>query len=162
MSDKKRKGSSAAEKANERQTHDGGDDNTNDKDTNKFNQAHNRVVWFDLPAVDLERAATFYRAVLNIKVDVVTMDPAHSMAVFEHGQGNGGALVLRPDEVARRDTGPLLYLNAEGRIRDAVKQAAAHGGKVIEDVASLGPHGYRAIVRDSEGNRVALHSQVDK
>jgi predicted enzyme related to lactoylglutathione lyase len=154
MSEKKRKSKS--------DTTDGGDKEEHPTEKDKFNQLHNRVVWFDLPASDLERAAEFYRAMLNIKVDVVSMGPEHSMAVFEHGQGNGGALVLRPDEVARRDTGPLLYLNAEGRIRDAVKQASAHGGKVIEDVASLGPHGFRAIVRDSEGNRVGLHSTIDK
>jgi predicted enzyme related to lactoylglutathione lyase len=35
------------------------------------------IVWFGstLPASDLERAAEFYRAMLNIKVDVVTMGP---------------------------------------------------------------------------------------
>lgn len=152
MSEKKRK-SATSKKAEEHHDED---------EKGKMNQEHNRVVWFDLPASDLERAAAFYRAVLNIKVDVVSMGPEHQMGVFEHGQGNGGALVLRPKEVARGDTGPLLYLNAEGRIRDAVKQATALGGKVIEDVASLGPHGFRAIVRDTEGNRVGLHSQVDK
>ena len=25
----------------------------------------------------------------------------------------------------------------------------------------IGPHGFRAIILDSEGNRIALHSEVD-
>ena len=55
----------------------------------------------------------------------------------------------------------LLYLNAEGRIRDAVGRAGALGGEVLEDTHPIGPHGFRAIVRDSEGNRIALHSSRD-
>ena len=34
-------------------------------------------------------------------------------------------------------------------------------GAIVEDVHSLGPHGFRALVRDSEGNRIALHSDTD-
>ena len=30
------------------------------------------------------------------------------------------------------------------------------GGQVVDDVHSIGPHGFRAIVLDSEGNRLAL------
>ena len=56
----------------------------------------------------------------------------------------------------------LLYLNVDGRIKDAVEQVSKLGGAVLEDVHSIGPHGFRAIVRDSEGNRVVLHSMTDE
>ena len=36
----------------------------------------------------------------------------------------------------------------------------AHGGNVIEEIHSIGPHGFRAIILDSEGNRMVLHSGV--
>jgi predicted enzyme related to lactoylglutathione lyase len=55
-----------------------------------------------------------------------------------------------------------VYFNANGRIKDAVDQAEKNGGKVIEPVHSIGPHGYRAILLDSEGNRIALHSVTDQ
>jgi len=29
-------------------------------------------------------------------------------------------------------------------------------------VKGIGPHGFRAIVLDSEGNRIGLHSNTDK
>ncbi len=32
------------------------------------------------------------------------------------------------------------------------------GGKVLEHKHPIGPHGFRAIVLDSEGNRIALYS----
>jgi predicted enzyme related to lactoylglutathione lyase len=60
------------------------------------------------------------------------------------------------------ETGLLVYLNAEGRLREALAQAVLCGGRVLEAIRSIGPHGYRAIVLDSEGNRIALHSQVDR
>ena len=57
--------------------------------------------------------------------------------------------------------GILVYMNVEGRIRDAVAQVEKLGGKVLEPTHPIGPHGFRAIVLDSEGNRIALHSSVD-
>jgi predicted enzyme related to lactoylglutathione lyase len=49
-----------------------------------------------------------------------------------------------------------------GRIRDALRQTEKHGGRVVKAIESIGPHGFRAIVLDSEGNRIALHSGSDK
>jgi predicted enzyme related to lactoylglutathione lyase len=122
-----------------------------------FNASHNRAVWFDIPVADLERAAAFYRAVLAVKVEVMTFGET-TFAVIEHGQGNGGCLVVAPNQISR-DGGVLIYLNANGRLREAVDLASQHGGSIIEPAQSIGPHGSRALVRDSEGNRIALHSQ---
>ena len=82
-------------------------------------------------------------------------------AVLEHGpQGNGGCLVPKANEVSA--TGILVYMNVDGRIRDAIKQAEKHGGRVVEKITGIGPHGFRAVILDSEGNRIALHSNTDK
>lgn len=40
-------------------------------------------------------------------------------------------------------------------------KVAPNGGKVTEPVHAIGPHGFRALMLDSEGNRIALHSSVD-
>lgn len=124
-----------------------------------FNTKHNRAVWFDIPVVRLERANTFYAAVLGCEVDPVSME-GFEFSVIEHDEGNGGCLVHKPGEISA-DKGVLLYLNVDGRIRDAVAKVKAHGGKIVEDVHSIGPHGFRAVVLDSEGNRLALHSESD-
>ena len=119
-----------------------------------------RAVWFDIPVANLERAAAFYRALLAIRVDIDTFGETSSGGL-EHGDAIGGCLVLAPGEIAP-DRGILLYLNVDGRIRDAVAQATGNGGQVVEPVHAIGPHGFRAIVRDSEGNRVARHSASDR
>lgn len=122
-----------------------------------LNASHNRAVWFDIPVADLERAAAFYRSVLAIKVEVMQFGDT-AFAVLDHDQGNGGCLVVAPDEITGK-SGVLVYLNANGRLREATDLASKHGGSIVEPPRAIGPHGSRAIVIDSEGNRIALHSQ---
>jgi hypothetical protein len=123
-----------------------------------YNTQHNRAVWFDIPVIDLERAASFYRAVLAIPMHREQVRGG-AFYVLAHAGGNGGCLVVSPSEV--NAGGVLLYLNVDGRIRDAVRQAEQRGGRVVEPVHPIGPHGFRAVVMDCEGNRVALHSQSE-
>lgn len=125
-----------------------------------LNQQHNRAVWIDIPVADLARANTFYAAMLGIEVNSEEFGDIR-FSVLEHGEGNGGCLVLHPEEITS-DKGILVYFNAHGRIRDAVAKAIEHGGQVVQEIHSIGPHGFRAILLDSEGNRIALHSQEDQ
>jgi len=117
----------------------------------------NRAVWFDVPVADLDRAIRFYAAVLAINVHREKFEQ-FDFAVLEHEQGNGGCLI--PDAGAVSRGGILVYFNTDGRIRDAVAEVEKHGGQVLKDTHAIGPHGYRAIVLDSEGNRIALHSST--
>ena len=124
-----------------------------------WNYQHNRAVWFDIPVADLDRAQVFYSAVLGVGVSKESFGET-SFGVIDHQDGNGGCLVISPNEVAA-DAGMLLYFNTDGRIRDALAQTEKHGGSIVEPLHSIGPHGFRAIVLDSEGNRIALHSRDD-
>jgi predicted enzyme related to lactoylglutathione lyase len=123
-----------------------------------YNSENNRAVWFDIPVADLDRAAQFYRAVLGVGITKESYGD-FSFCVIDHQDGNGGCLVLNKAEIAAG--GVLIYLNTDGRIRDAVAKVVPNGGSVIEDTHPIGPHGFRAVVLDSEGNRVAFHSRTD-
>ena len=124
-----------------------------------FNRDNNRAVWFDIPVANLSRACSFYGAVLAKKVEEMSFGDV-KFGLIEHDQGNGGCLVVKPEEISSTH-GLLLYLNVHDRIRDAVSKVASSGGSVVEDVHAIGPHGFRAIILDSEGNRLALHSEND-
>jgi uncharacterized protein len=124
-----------------------------------LNSKHNRVVWVDIPVADLDRSAKFYSEVLNIKVDQETFGD-FKFGILQHEEGNGGCLVLNKAEVTA-SSGILVYLNVHGRIKDAAAKVEKLGGKIVEPIHPIGPHGFRAIIIDSEGNRVALHSHVD-
>jgi predicted enzyme related to lactoylglutathione lyase len=52
----------------------------------------------------------------------------------------------------------MVYLNCNGRLDEAIAAAAVNGGTVTQPKHQIGPFGFRAIILDSEGNRVALHS----
>ncbi|MEO8497601.1 MAG: VOC family protein [Planctomycetota bacterium] len=124
-----------------------------------FNSKNNRAVWFDIPVADLDRATNFYAKVLAIGVSKEKFND-FEFSVLHHQDGNGGCLVPHPDLISSTG-GILVYLNANGRIRDAVAQVPEHGGKIVEEIHSIGPHGFRAVILDSEGNRVALHSETE-
>jgi predicted enzyme related to lactoylglutathione lyase len=127
-------------------------------DMGDFNAKHNRVVWLDIPVADLDRACTFYSAVLGCEVFIEEHEGTR-FAVLDHEDGNGGTLIVSPGQIG--DRGPLAYFNADGRIRHALQQVEVHGGAIDLPLQAIGPHGYRAIVTDSEGNRIALHSNAD-
>ncbi len=118
----------------------------------------NQVVWCDIPCVDLDRAIAFYSAVLGNTVDKHDMGTT-ALGVLPHeGNDVGGCLVVMPDMKPSTD-GPLLYFNCDGRLDAAVEAVTKHGGKIIHPPHSIGPHGFKAVVLDSEGNRIALHSR---
>jgi predicted enzyme related to lactoylglutathione lyase len=117
----------------------------------------NRVSWFDMPVVELERACEFYAAVLDCDIH---RDQATSgeIGVISHADGEiAGALFCKAGYPPSAE-GALVYLNVSGRLHDAVAAVRVHGGEVLRDVHAISPWGYRALVLDSEGNRVALHS----
>jgi uncharacterized protein len=74
------------------------------------------------------------------------------------GNEVGGGLYSPGADNAPSRVGPLIYPNAEGRLAQAV---ADKGGQVLQAVHQIGPHGFRAIVVDTEGNRIALHAPAD-
>ncbi len=123
-----------------------------------INSKHNCFVWCDIPVDDLDRACAFYEGVMGIKCPQDSFGDV-KFAVLDHENGNGGCLV--PRQPGQGKSGILIYLNADGRIRDAVAKVSQLGGKVVQGVHSIGPHGCRALIEDSEGNAMALHSTVD-
>lgn len=123
---------------------------------------HNVVGWFELPARDLDRAMKFYQTVFGLELERHQMGEM-DMAWFpwvENTMGAGGALV-RHDSYKPSADGILVYFTApSGDLSQELSRVEDAGGKVLlsrrlisEDI------GYMAIVLDTEGNRVALHSR---
>ena len=124
-----------------------------------YNAENNRVVWFDIPVAELDRAQKFYESVLDIKIFRDKFND-FEFCVLDHEKGNGGCLVPNPNEITS-DKGVLVYLNVDGRIQDAMSKVEPDGGKIIEPTHQIGPQGYRCLILDSEGNRIVLHSNTD-
>lgn len=115
-------------------------------------------VWVDIPVIDLDRAIAFYTAVTGRTVEKMS-GQGLTFGLFKHEDDEvGGCLFLPEGDVKPSMHGPLVYLDATGRLDAAVHAAQSLGAKVLQAKHSIGPHGWRAVVADSEGNRVALHS----
>jgi len=117
----------------------------------------NQVVWVDIPVLDLDRAISFYSAVLGSAVKKQEY-PGMAIGLLPGSDPDVSGCLYTKDGELPSDRGPLVYLNAQGRLDEAVAAVAASGGKVLEPRHPIGPYGFRAIILDSEGNRVALHS----
>jgi uncharacterized protein len=117
----------------------------------------NQIVWVDIPVQDLDRAIKFYSAVLGAPVQKEEM-PGMSMGVLPHQEGEAGGCLVKNETDQPSTQGPLLYLNASGRLDQAIAAVEQSGGKIVQPKHQIVPYGYRGIVIDSEGNRIALHS----
>ena len=55
--------------------------------------------------------------------------------------------------------GPLIYLNANPDVQNVLDKVEAAGGKVMVPKTQISPeYGYMAVMVDTEGNRIGLHS----
>jgi uncharacterized protein len=120
----------------------------------------NALGWFEIPAIDFDRATRFYEQVLGVQMyrEVFMGDP-NAFFPYDRGTGVGGS-VIKTDGVAPSTSGTLVYLNAAtperlGEYLDRVEQA---GGKVLVPQTHIGEPGHIAVFLDSEGNRVGLHA----
>jgi uncharacterized protein len=118
----------------------------------------NTVCWTDIPVTDLERATKFYSAVLGVTLKKESFS-GMEIVILPHEQNNvSGSLSVMKDN-RPSSTGPLVYLSVEGRLDAAIAGVKQTGGKIVVEKEQIGPYGYRAVFLDSEGNRMALHSQ---
>src|SRR5258708_11957165 len=115
------------------------------------------LCWTDIPVIDLDRAIAFYSAVLGAPVTKEEGQPGMEFGLLPHDDNASGCLTVGGDNQPSL-TGPLIYLSVDGRLDAAVEAGGANGGTVQQAPHQIGPYGYRAVVIDSEGNRIALHS----
>jgi len=117
----------------------------------------NAIHWFEIPATDLDRAANFYEAVLATKLRRAEF--GYAMAIFQYAQpGIGGAIIQSP-KLKPSAEGTLVYLNCPA-LDEAVARIEPAGGKVLLPKTEIaGGFGFEAILQDTEGNRVALHTR---
>jgi uncharacterized protein len=117
----------------------------------------NQIVWCDIPVLDLDRAVKFYAAVLAQDVKKQEF-PGMVIGVLPHSDDEVGGCLFTSSDEKPSDKGLLIYFNVNGRLDEAISAVVSNGGKVVQPKHQIGPFGFRAIVFDSEGNRVALHS----
>jgi predicted enzyme related to lactoylglutathione lyase len=118
----------------------------------------NAVGWFEIYVQDLKRAQAFYEATFEVKLSELP-SPGIKMLAFPMQPelpGCGGALV-KYEGKSSGDGGTLVYFTCVDCAVEAAR-AEKHGGRVFKPKFSIGPYGFIALIYDSEGNIVGLHS----
>jgi predicted enzyme related to lactoylglutathione lyase len=118
----------------------------------------NPAVWFSLQVDDMARAKAFYESVFGVKLTRLE-SPDSEMWSFPgdmNAYGASGALSKRAGARAGGNS-TVVYFSCEDCAVEAEKAAKA-GGKIQQPKMSIGQYGYVAVVTDTEGNTVGLHS----
>ena len=117
----------------------------------------NAINWFEIPATNIERAVKFYSQILGTELRRDEfMGVPHGFFPADQ-QGAGGAIVQRAD-YQPSDKGVVIYLNAGRDLDGVLSRIESAGGKVLLPKTDIGNPGHIAILRDTEGNTVGLHS----
>ncbi len=123
----------------------------------------NLLTWFEIPVSDMKRAVKFYEMVFKIHLNVQDLGN-FKMALFPssgNSIGSAGSLVYNEKFYIPSKEGTLVYLNSStGNLDEDLKNAEAAGGSILIPRRQVSEDfGFMAVILDTEGNRIALHSK---
>jgi uncharacterized protein len=121
----------------------------------------NAISWFEIPSSDLTRATKFYETIFGVTLNPLDL-PNIKMRMFplEDMMGVGGAIVDSGGFHKPSTTdGPLVYLNGNPDLQKVLDKVEPAGGRIMVPKTEISPeYGYMAVIIDTEGNRIGLHS----
>lgn len=118
-----------------------------------------RVVWFDIPVNNMDRAIVFYEALTGDRLVRLPVGEGKETALFPpQDGGSGGCLFLAPED-APSHLGSRVYLDASPALDDWLARVEPAGGRILVGKTPIGgDRGVYAYIEDSEGNRVGLNA----
>jgi uncharacterized protein len=118
----------------------------------------NVVGWFEIYVQDIDRAKAFYENTFQVTLQRLE-SPGLELWAFPmqtEGSGCAGALV----QMDGKDSGvggTIVYFVCADCAVEA-SRASENGGKIHTEKMSIGQYGFIALVVDTEGNMIGLHS----
>ncbi|MCI4327156.1 MAG: VOC family protein [Thermoplasmata archaeon] len=118
-----------------------------------------KVVHFEVPADNVERARKFYQSTFNWTISPM---PEMEYTMVATGPGNedgspkepgyiGGGIAKRGPTVGQ----PVITIHVDD-IDAALAKIQKNGGSTVSPKAPIGPMGFVAYFKDSEGNTMGL------
>ena len=123
-----------------------------------MNTNRNAVGWFEIYVQDIDRAKAFYESTFEVTLEPLE-SPGMELWAFpmqSDSPGCAGALV----KMNGKDSGiggTIVYFVCADCAAEA-SRAAQNGGKIQKEKMSIGQYGFIALVLDTEGNMIGLHS----
>ena len=119
------------------------------------------VGWFEIYVQDMQRAKAFYEAVFSIQLKKME-GPDQSLEMFsfpgpmDDGNGASGALVKMKGGPTNGN-GVIVYFTCKD-CSEELGRVPGNGGKVTKEKFPIGKGHFAALITDTEGNMVGLHS----
>ena len=117
--------------------------------------------WFEIPVSNMDRAITFYNAVFQVEIAKQDFGGIEMGWFPFSADANGapGSLIQSEENYKPSTDGTLVYLNCDD-LANELSRIESAGGTVLQAKTQISEeHGYMGLFLDTEGNRVALHSQ---
>lgn len=116
---------------------------------------HGKVCYIEIPAVDIERSASFYSSVFGWTL----RKRGDGRTAFDDGIGNvSGTWVLgRPPA---GEPGLLIYIMVDS-VAEATGAVVAHGGEIVRPIGVDAPE-VTARFRDPGGNVIGLYQEPSR
>ena len=124
-----------------------------------------KVVHFEIPYDDLERAKNFYKEAFSWNINTIpemNYNIVHTVEVDEKfmpkevGAINGG-IMKKTDKI----TSPVITIDVAS-IDDSLLKIEELGGMVIKEKTQVGDMGFVAYFKDTEGNILGLWETIKK
>ncbi len=121
----------------------------------------NPVGWFEIYVADMPRARRFYETMLGVTLTALDNPLGSPVELWafpmdKDSYGAPGALI-KMEGYQPGGGGTLVYFSCADCAVEAARAKQA-GGAIFKDKFAIGPYGFIALVHDSEGNLIGLHS----
>jgi uncharacterized protein len=118
----------------------------------------NPVGWFEIYVQDMERAKAFYQKTFEVTLEHLPSPDvelwAFPMQSDKPGAAGALARMKGKDSVAG---GTIVYFSCADCSVEAAR-ARKNGGRIERAKFSIGQYGFIALISDTEGNMIGLHS----
>lgn len=116
------------------------------------------IAIFEIPVTDMPRAVTFYQTILSITIEKFEMQGLEIGAFPSEGQSVFGVLMKGEDYLPSAN-GVTIYLDGGNDLQVVLDKVGKSGGTVLmPKTAHADESGFFALLLDTEGNRIGLHS----
>jgi len=122
-------------------------------------QRESKVLWFEIPSSDFDRAIRFYENILQTKMNRQFFGPTE-LAMFPYEPPAVSGCITPPEDAPKTSAdGVVIYLNADPSLDAVLARIEAAGGRITQGRTELPPGmGCFAKIADTEGNTVGLHA----
>ncbi len=122
----------------------------------------NALNWFEIPAADFDRAKKFYETIFDYQMPESMMGPTRmGFFLYDFKAGKVGGALCSGENYIPSQQGALIYFNCQPDLQIVLDRAEQAGAKIIQTKTLITKDlGYQAVILDSEGNRIALHSMA--